>query len=90
MQVQPLALRSLKQPVAGEVVAVVSREARRDNAANGGIADHSTAGSFETEMDLDWGSECVLGSLTSFPPPPSPVPSAWGTFVSLPTLLPWS
>lgn len=47
VQMQSLALRGLKQPVAGEVVAVVAREARRDNAAGGGIADHSTAGSWE-------------------------------------------
>lgn len=48
VQVQPLALGSLKQPVAGEVVAVVAREAGGDDAAGGGVADHSTAGSCET------------------------------------------
>lgn len=55
VQVQPLALRSLKQPVASEVVAVVAREAWRDYAASGGIADHSTAGSCMTGIGLGAG-----------------------------------
>lgn len=75
VQVQPLALRSLQQPVAGEVVAVVAREARRDNAASGGIADHSTAGSCVTGTGPDW----ILGSLTSLSARLSSVPYAWGS-----------
>lgn len=54
VQVQPLALGSLKQPVAGEVVAVVAREAGGDDAAGGGVADHSTAGSCETGRTVGW------------------------------------
>lgn len=68
MQVQPLAFRSLKQPVAGEVVTIVAGEARGDNTASGGIADHSTAGSCETRMNLAWAPNCILGSLTNSPP----------------------
>lgn len=52
VHVQPLALGSLQQPVAGEVAAVVAREARGDDTASGGIADHSTAGSCETVAGL--------------------------------------
>lgn len=63
MQVQPLALRSFKQPVAGEVVAVVARKTRRDNATRGGIADHPTAGSCMTGTGPDW----ILGGQTSLP-----------------------
>lgn len=77
MQVQTLALWSLKQPVAGEVDAVVAREAGRDDTARGGIADHSTAGSCETGVGRWAGlASGILDSLTSLSAHPSSVPSA--------------
>ena len=78
MQVQPLALGSLKQPVAGEVVAVVAREAGRDDAAGGGVADHSTAGSCESGR-CGLGPGWILDGLASLPTHPSSMPSARGS-----------
>lgn len=62
VQVQPLAFRGLKQPVAGEIVAVVAREARGDEAARGGVAGHSTAGGCETGPGL-WAGFWTLDPL---------------------------
>lgn len=76
VQVQSLALGSLQQPVAGEVVAVVAREARRDNAAGGGIADHSTTGSWERRPEL-WAGP-LAGSQAAYGAFPSSVPHARG------------
>lgn len=83
VQVQPLALRSLQQPVAGEVVAIVAREARRDDAAGGGIADHSATGSWETRPEL-W-ARPLAGSLAAYQafllsPAPCPVHGAAAIF----------
>lgn len=83
VQVQSLALGSFQQPVAGEVVAVVAREARRDNAAGGGIADHSAAGSWETGPEL-WagplaGAQAAYQAFLLFPAL-SPVHGAAGIF----------
>lgn len=44
MHMQPLALRGLQHPVAGQVVAVVARETRGHNAAESRVLYHSTAG----------------------------------------------
>lgn len=65
--------------MAGEVVAVVAREAGRDDAASGGVADHSTAGSCETGAGLWAEPGRSLDSPASLPAHPSSVPSAQGS-----------
>lgn len=44
VDVEPVALGGLQNPVARQVVAVVAREARRDDATVGGVLYHAAAG----------------------------------------------
>lgn len=44
VDVEPVALGGLQNPVTCQVVAVVAREARRDDATEGGVLYHAAAG----------------------------------------------
>jgi len=44
VDVEPLAFRGLKDPVARQVVAVVARETGRDDTTIGGVFDHPPTG----------------------------------------------
>lgn len=50
MNVEPVALRGLQQPVARQVVAVVTGETGRDDAAHGDVLHQSSAGGWQEEQ----------------------------------------
>lgn len=55
MNVEPVALRGLQQPVARQVVAVVTGETGRGDAAHGDVLHQSSAGGWQEEqVEQQW------------------------------------